>query len=92
MPAVANETELCVIAFQGEAHDSAANAILNMHGWTVDVVPAEGEPFTASIGDVCYPADGGTSVQLVVWNDDGEPTDEIRELDIYDELVRLEVC
>lgn len=88
----AGERDLCVIAFQAEAHDSAGQAILNMHGWTVDVVPVEGEPFTATVGDLCYPADGGTSVQLRVWNDNGEPTDEIREFDIYDELVRLEVC
>lgn len=83
--------DLAVIAFQPEAWESAGTMLYRLEGWTVDVVPIEGEPFTATVGDVVYPDGGGFKIKLRVWVDD-RPGDEVRTLDVYDEIVRLEVC
>jgi hypothetical protein len=90
-----DSSNLCTLAFQPEAYDSAAQALQRCKGYTVDVIPTEGEQFTATLDDlIVHDETGQWCARLLVWtNDNTEPSPdaEVRVLDIYDEIDRLEV-
>jgi hypothetical protein len=90
---------LATIAYQAEAHDTAADALwfLADRQFNVRVIPApgtlNGHPFEATVYDVVIGDDGQYKLQ-VDRRDDGRPgptEPDIYELDIYDEIERVEV-
>lgn len=84
--------DLATIAFQPEAHDSAADRFRGLRGLTVTVVPTEGEQFDAQVHGLRLDDDGQYRLDVRPWDEErGEPTNEVRTLDIYDELERIEV-
>jgi hypothetical protein len=87
-------TELCCLAFRGEAHDTAANYLrwICEKQFTVEVVPTEGEPFTATaLGIETDEASGEYVIRLGVWVGDEGPRGGSRKMNIYSEIDRLEV-
>jgi hypothetical protein len=89
--------ELCIVAFKGAAYDSAADVYRRIEGWCVDVVPVNGDPFTAEVGPLAADhATGQYRATFYPWSDElgrGEREgDRVLELDIYDDIERVEVC
>lgn len=87
-------TDICTVSFQGEAHDSAANALHAIEGYTVEVFPYEGEAFTAEVlGLIIDPGSGQYRVQLAPWDREAGRGDRnrVRALDIYQDIERVEV-
>lgn len=97
-------SDAACLAFQPEAFDSAAAFFHRIcretatshagQGYTVDVIPTEGEPFTAEAILIRVGTDGQWKLVLWEWDEDAGAGDPERErvLDIYDELDRVEVC
>lgn len=92
---------LAVLAFQPEAYDYAAECFRRVGpqgnrgiGLCVEVVPVQGEPFTAAMGAVeADDEDGQYKLTVYEWDEergDGDPN-KPRVFDIYDELDRIEV-
>jgi hypothetical protein len=89
------EPELCVIAFQGAAHDIAAEYyhFLAEKEYTVEVfpVPGLGAAFTATIAKVEVDDVSGQHIaHFDIWGVDGR-SGEVRPMDIYDDIERIEV-
>jgi hypothetical protein len=107
--AVALCEPLAVLAFQPEAHDSAAQFFRCLaangprvggwvdrsgQGYTVDVVTKNARRFTAEVRDVSVGDDGEYKLVLAEWDEKegrGDPR-KLVELDLFDELERIEVC
>ena len=88
------DPNLCTIAFQSEAYDAAAVAINEMRGWCVRAVPTEGEPFDAELlGTLVNERTGCYEVELAVWDEAAGRGDysNVRRLDIYEQIERIEV-
>lgn len=91
-------THLATLSFQPEAHDTAANAFQRVVGLTVTVVP---EPdalnrfaqFDAELTGIAIGEDGQYKARLAPWNDEKDEPDRENEveLDLYDDILRLEV-
>lgn len=91
-------SELCTIAYQGEAHDYAAATLRDLceRQLTVDVYVNEndGAPITATPLAVKTNSEGFYVIDLGVWPDGSTEWAagmEVRTLDIYTEIDRLEV-
>lgn len=93
---MADTSDLCIVAFQPDAYGSAAQFLQRLKRLTFDVFPTEGEKFTATLEDLeIHPDTGQWLAVLKVWaGNDAEPGPdaEVRRLDIYDEIERMEVC
>lgn len=101
-------SDLATLSFQPEAYETAAEFFKQLaangprlggyaspQGYTVDVVPKDGEPFTAEVLDVVADEeDGQYKLVLAEWDDAEDCGDlsKVRKLDLYDDLVRVEVC
>jgi hypothetical protein len=63
-------------------------------GYTVTVVPVDGDAFDAEVVDIeCDDSDGQYKIVLAEWDEDAGCGDRrrLRRLDIYDDLERIEV-
>jgi hypothetical protein len=92
--------DLCAVAFRPDAYDTAAAALQRFtagrrkQGYTIHVVPVEGEPFDAELVDLVIDEDDGKwKAQVAPWDEEEDRGDrsKMRTFDIYDELDRLEV-
>lgn len=92
-------TELCTIAYQGEAHDYAAATLRDLCECqlTVDVYvtdESDGTPITATPLAIETNSEGFYVIDLGIWPDGSTEWTadmEVRTLDIYTEIDRLEV-
>lgn len=87
--------DLCMIAFQAEAHDTAARHYQQLANaqLIVRVLPVHGPAFDAELFDVASGEDGQYKARFARWSDqlDGGDHGDIVVLDIYDEVERIEV-
>lgn len=95
-----DQAGLCTIAFRPEAYDTAATTLQHFtahgrnHGFTVHVVPVDGDPFDAELVDLVVDQDAGQwRAEVASWNEQQGCGDrsKMRTFDIYDDLDRLEV-
>lgn len=99
------QSELATISFSPEAYESAATFFGHLcprpggqpQGWSITVVPAEGEPFDAEAVEVTTiedgPHEGYYALTVAPWDEEAGRGDrsQLRTFELYDDLVRVEV-
>lgn len=94
-------SDLCTIAFQSEAFDSAANVLRSIEGYTVTVITRESndplvedEQFDARLIGLTIGDDGQYKAWFGPWDEERgavDPDASAVVLDIYDDIERIEV-
>lgn len=80
---------MATITFDGEASESFANTMQHFAGWTVEVTPESGEPFTAQLLGSAPETEDYFGVRVRRWDETtGEPTGEPFAVIVSD----IEIC